>query len=70
MEVSTVVNTVLAVTIGIVLIGSLLYPQLTATIAKMQTDHADWAALLGLVMIATIIGLVVVALHALQNGSK
>lgn len=67
MDVSTVVMTVVAVTVGIMLIGSLLIPQAETVINKLQQNHSDWAALFGVVVICSIISLVVVALYAFKN---
>lgn len=67
MDVSTVVMTVVAVTIGVMLIGSLLIPQAETVINKLKTDHSDWAALFGVVVICSIISLVVVALYAFKG---
>lgn len=69
MDVSTVVMTIVAVTIGVMLIGSLLIPQAETVINKLKTDHSDWAALFGVVVICSIISLVVVALYAFKSKS-
>lgn len=69
MDVSTVVMTIVAVTIGVMLIGSLLIPQAETVIDKLKTDHSDWAALFGVVVICSIISLVVVALYAFKSKS-
>lgn len=69
MDVSTVVVTIVAVTIGVMLIGSLLIPQAETVINKLKTDHSDWAALFGVVVICSIISLVVVALYAFKSKS-
>lgn len=67
MDVSNVVMTVVAVTIGVMLIGSLMIPQVTQVMADLQTDHPDWASLLGVVVVCSIIGLVAVSLYAFKN---
>lgn len=68
MDVSGVVMTIVSVTVGVLLIGSLLIPQAEQVIAGLQTDHPDWAGLLGVVVICSIISLVVVALYAFKNS--
>lgn len=69
MDVSSVVMTIVSVTVGVLLIGSLLIPQAEQVIADLQTDHPDWASLLGVVVICSIISLVVVALYAFKMKS-
>ena len=54
MDVSGVVMTIVSVTVGVLLIGSLLIPQAEQVIAGLQTDHPDWAGLLGVVVICTL----------------
>lgn len=67
MDVSSVVMTVVAVTIGVMLIGSLLIPQVTQVMAGLEEDHPDWASLLGVVVVCSIIGLVAIALYAFKS---
>ena len=70
MDVSNVVMTIVSVTVGVLLIGSLLIPQAEKVITDLQTDHPDWAGLLGVVVICSIISLVIVALYAFKNGRE
>ena len=63
MDVRTTVMTVVSVTVGVILVGSLLIPQCAQVISDLQTDHPEWAALVSLVVTITIIGLVVAALY-------
>lgn len=64
MDVKTVVGTIVAITIGIVLIGNLLVPQAEDVIASMKlAGHDSWAALVSVVVVCAIIALVVVALY-------
>lgn len=69
MDVSSVVMTVVAVTIGVILIGNLMIPQVTNIMADLQETHSDWADLLGVVVICSIVGLVAVALYAFKSKS-
>lgn len=69
MDVSSVVMTVVAVTIGVILIGNLMIPQVTGIMADLQETHSDWADLLGVVVICSIVGLVAVALYAFKSKS-
>lgn len=67
MDVSSVVMTVISVTIGVILIGNLMIPNVTTVMNKIKTDHSDWADLLGVVVICSIVGLVAVALYAFKS---
>ena len=68
MDVSSVVLTVIAVTVGVMLIGTLLIPQVDIVVNNIKTDHKDWADLLSVVVICSIIGLVAVALYAFKSS--
>lgn len=72
LSINTVVISIIAVAIGIVLIGSLLAPvasdvmsQLTATVdgVPVYESGGSWASLIGVVVVISIIGLVVVAIN-------
>lgn len=69
MDVSSVVMTVVAVTIGVILIGNLMIPQVTSIMSDLSETHQDWADLLGVVVICSIVGLVAVALYAFKSKS-
>lgn len=65
MDVKDVVTTIVAITVGVLLIGSLLVPQAQTVINTMNTNNqGNWASLVSVVVIVTIVSLVVVALHA------
>lgn len=65
MEVRDVVTTIVAITIGVLLIGNLLVPQAQSVINTMnEQDQGGWASLVGVVVVISIISLVVVALYA------
>ena len=68
MDVSSVVLTVIAVTVGVMLIGTLLIPQVDTVVNQIKTDHKDWADLLSVVVVCSIIGLVAVALYAFKSS--
>lgn len=68
MDVSSVVLTVIAVTVGVMLIGTLLIPQVDIVVNNIKTAHKDWADLLSVVVICSIIGLVAVALYAFKSS--
>lgn len=64
MDVRSTVITIVSVTIGVILVGSLLVPQAASVIEDLNNqDHGEWASLIGLVVTITIIGLVVAALY-------
>lgn len=65
MEVRDVVTTIVAITIGVLLIGNLLVPQAQSVINTMtENGQGGWASLVGVVIVVSIISLVVVALYA------
>lgn len=65
MEVRTVVTTIVAVTIGVMLTCGLLIPIAQDEMAKLdEMGLTSWSSLVGLVVIVTLISLVVVALYA------
>jgi uncharacterized membrane protein SpoIIM required for sporulation len=65
MEVRTVVTTIVAVTIGVMLTCSLLIPTAQDEMAKLSEQGLDsWSSLVGLVVVVTLISLVVVALYS------
>lgn len=68
MDVSSVVITVVAVTVGVMLIGSLLIPQVDKVVTNISASHKDWADLLSVVVVCAIIGLVAVALYAFKGS--
>lgn len=67
MDVSSVVMAVVSVTVGILLVGSLLIPQASQVMADLQESHSDWASLIGVVVVCSIIGLVAVALYTFKK---
>lgn len=73
LSINSVVITIIALAIGVVLIGSLLAPIITDTMTKltgMGDDGATWASLIGVVMIMAILGLVVVAINSYTRKSR
>lgn len=73
LSINSVVVTIIALAIGVVLIGSLLAPIITDTMTRltgMGDDGATWASLIGVVMIMAILGLVVVAINSYTRKSR
>lgn len=66
LSINSVVITIIAVAIGIVLIGSLLAPIATDVMADLTDiggEAATWANLVSVVVIVSVIGLIVVAVN-------
>ncbi len=63
MDVRGTVLTVISVTLGVIMVGSILIPQSQSVIDNLvENEQDDWAALISLVVTITIIGLIVAAL--------
>lgn len=65
MEIRTVVTTIVAVTLGVMLCGSLLIP-IASDIMDSLTDAGEttWASMVGVVVLVSLVSLVVVALYS------
>lgn len=66
LTINGVVLTIMAVAIGILLIGNLLAPIATdvmGSLTDLGPDGASWATLVGVVVMISIIGLVIVAIN-------
>lgn len=63
MDVRTTVLTIVSVTVGVILVGSLLVPQAANVVSDLQDEHPEWASLVSLTVTITIIGLIVAALY-------
>lgn len=67
LSVNAVVLTILAVAIGIVLIGSLLAPiaaDVMTDLNGMGGDGDQWAQLVGVTVVCSILGLVILAINS------
>ena len=65
MEIRTVVTTIVAVTIGVLLIGSLLIPIASDVMEDLNAaDEGTWATMVGVVVLCSLVSLVVVALYS------
>ena len=72
LSINSVVITIIAVAIGITLIGSLLAPTATSVMADLTdlgSDGASWANLVGVVVIVSILGLIIVAVNEYTKKS-
>jgi hypothetical protein len=66
------VITIIAVAVGLVLIGSLLAPtanNVMADLVDLGGDGASWANLVGVVVIVSILGLIIVAVNEYTKKS-
>lgn len=66
LSINGVVMTIIAIAIGLVLIGSLLAPTASDVMADLITlgdDGATWANLVGVVVVVSVIGLILVAVN-------
>jgi len=66
LSINSVVITVIAVAIGVLMIGSLLAPVATDVMTDLTNlggDGASWANLVGVVVIVSILGLIIVAVN-------
>lgn len=70
LTVNSVVLTVIALAIGIVLIGDLLVPQAVSVMDGLKASEttASWANLIGVVVVVSILGLVVLAINQYTSG--
>lgn len=66
LSINSVVITVIAVAIGVLMIGSLLAPVATDVMTDLTAlggDGASWANLVGVVVVVAILGLIIVAVN-------
>ena len=66
LSINSVVITVIAIAIGLVMIGSLLAPVATDVMSDLQllgSDGATWANLVGVTVVICILGLIIVAVN-------
>jgi len=72
LSINSVVITIIAVAVGLVLIGSLLAPtanNVMADLVDLGGDGASWANLVGVVVIVSILGLIIVAVNEYTKKS-
>ena len=74
LSINGTVMTVVAIAIGLVTIGSVLAPIATDVMDDMTSNYgeqgATWASLVGVVVLLSILGLVIVAVNGYTNGRK
>lgn len=68
MDVRQVVMTIIAITVGVLLVGTLLIPQAQSVIEDLtNSGQGTWASLIGVVVMISIIGLVLVSVYGFSD---
>ena len=68
MDVRQVVMTIIAITVGVLLVGTLLIPNAQQVINDLtNAGQGTWASLMGVVVMISIIGLVVVSVYGFSD---
>ena len=79
LSINGTVLTVVSVAIGLILVGSLLAPVAQSVMDDLThetggvadyTEGATWASLVGVLVLFSIIGLLIVAVNGYTNGKK
>ena len=79
LSINGTVTTVVAVAIGLIMVGSLLAPVAQDVMDTLThetggvadyTEGATWASLVGVLVLFSIIGLLIVAVNGYTNGKK
>ena len=68
MDVRQVVMTIISITVGVLLVGTLLVPQSQSVIDSLtKSGQGTWASLIGVVVMISIIGLVLVSVYGFSD---
>lgn len=74
LSINGTVMTIVAIAIGLVTIGSVLAPIATDVMDDLTENYGDqgatWASLVGVVVLLSILGLVIVAVNGYTNGKN
>lgn len=74
LSINGTVMTIVAIAIGLVTIGSVLAPIASDVMSDLTANYGDqgatWASLVGVVVLLSILGLVIVAVNGYTNGRK
>lgn len=74
LSINGTVLTIVSIAIGLVTIGSVLAPISVSVMDDMIANYGDqgatWASLVGVVVLLSILGLVIVAVNGYTNGRK
>lgn len=68
MQIKAVITSIVAITIGVLLIGSLLVPIASDTMKELtNSQHGTWATMVGVVVLMSFVSLVVIALYSFSE---
>lgn len=74
LSINSTVITIVAIAVGLVVIGSVLAPIASDVMTDLTdnygTQGASWASLVGVTVLLSILGLVIVAVNGYTNGKK
>lgn len=74
LSINGTVITIVAIAIGLVTIGSVLAPIATDVMDDLTSNYGDqgasWASLVGVTVVISILGLIIVAVNGYTNGKK
>lgn len=71
MEIRDVVLSIVSITIGILLVGSLLVPQATETMQDLtDIGQGSWASLVGVTVVMVIISLILIAVLGFSKKGR
>ena len=74
LSINGTVITIVAIAIGLVTIGSVLAPIATDVMDDLTENYGDqgasWASLVGVTVVISILGLIIVAVNGYTNGKK
>ena len=74
LSINSTVITIVAIAVGLVVIGSVLAPIATDVMTDLTdnygTQGASWASLVGVTVLLSILGLVIVAVNGYTNGKR
>ena len=74
LSINSTVITIVAIAVGLVVIGSVLAPIASDVMTDLTdnygTQGASWASLVGVTVLFSILGLVIVAVNGYTNGKR
>ena len=74
LSINSTVITIVAIAVGLVVIGSVLAPIASDVMTDLTdnygTQGASWASLVGVTVLLSILGLVIVAVNGYTNGKR
>lgn len=70
MEIREVVMSIVSITVGIILVGSLLAPQASEVMEDLEDIDPGWSAMVGVTVIMVIISLVLIAVLGFSSKKQ